>query len=194
MIPEIIRPWVYIVYAIALIGLAWLVFGVVVRRDYWRRGRLGLLSGTLELLVATLYVALPYIYLTSAWPPVQVGPLWALVGYTLVGLGLTGALGTMVVFGLGRAFGLVTDSLIQTGPYRISRNPQIVAFAVAMIGAVVLWPSWYAFGWLVLFAPVFHPMVLVEEEFLIRKFGADYQNYCRRAPRYMAIPGWRKRG
>ena len=194
VIPENIRLWVFIVCAIALVAIAWLVFGVVVRRDYRRRGRLGPLSSALELLVATFYVAFPYIYLPSAWPPVQVGPVWALLGYALLGFGLAGALGTMIVLGLGRAFGLVADTLIQTGPYRFSRNPQIVIFVVAMVGAVVLWPSWYALGWLLLFAPVFHSMVLVEEEFLRREFGDEYQDYCRRTPRYLAFPNRRKRG
>ena len=181
----------YLVYALLLVGAAWLVFRVIVRRDYLRKGRLTPLSSALELLVCVLYAGFSALYLPRSWPQVHVGAVGALLGWTLLGLGFGIGLGAMFVFGVGRAFGLVTDELKQSGPYRFSRNPQLVCFGAAMAGAAILWPSWYALGWLLLFGPVFHPMVLSEEEYLQVQFGDVYRDYCRQAPRYLPIPGLR---
>jgi protein-S-isoprenylcysteine O-methyltransferase Ste14 len=74
-------------------------------------------------------------------------------------------------------FGLEVDALIQTGPYRVNRNPQIVGGSLLVIGSAVLWPSWYALGW-VLYGVVAHLMVLTEEEHLHKAYGEEYVGYC----------------
>jgi len=56
-----------------------------------------------------------------------------------------------------------------------------------VIGVAVLWPSWYALGW-VLLAAVFHIMVLTEEENLRNVYGEEYTQYCKRVPRYIGFP------
>lgn len=32
----------------------------------------------------------------------------------------------------------------------LSRNPQIVGFFLAVVGFAIMWPSWYALGWVIL--------------------------------------------
>ena len=95
------------------------------------------------------------------------------------------AFGTMFVFGMGRAFGWRVDMLKQSGPYRLTRNPQVVAFLVAMIGYLVLWPSWYGLSSVAIIVVVCHTMVLTEEEHLRDSYGDDYVRYCERVPRYL---------
>jgi protein-S-isoprenylcysteine O-methyltransferase Ste14 len=56
-----------------------------------------------------------------------------------------------------------------------------------VIGAVVLWPSCYALGWVVLYGIVAHMMVLTEEDHLRDVFGEEYERYCGRVPRYLGI-------
>jgi protein-S-isoprenylcysteine O-methyltransferase Ste14 len=94
----------------------------------------------------------------------------------------------MFWFGLRRAFGLEVNALKQTGPYRVTRNPQIVGGSLLVIGSAVLWPSWYALGWAVLYAVVAHMMVFTEEEHLRAVFGQEYELYCERVPRYLGFP------
>jgi protein-S-isoprenylcysteine O-methyltransferase Ste14 len=71
--------------------------------------------------------------------------------------------------------------------YGISRNPQIVGFFVYALGFALLWPSWYALGWVVFFGPFFHWMVITEEEHLLKLHGDAYRRYCEQVPRYMRL-------
>ena len=186
------RVVVTIISAFLLVIAASLVFRIFVRRDYQRKGRLTLLSGFLELLVWALYMGFPYIYNPPEWAlfwsrDVPVGTPLRVIGVICILLGLVSAFGTMFWFGLRRAFGLEVNALKQTGPYRVTRNPQIVGGSLLVIGSAVLWPSWYALGWVVLYAVVAHMMVFTEEEHLRAVFGREYERYCERVPRYLGF-------
>ncbi len=91
----------------------------------------------------------------------------------------------MAWFGLARAFGLESDELKQSGAYGLSRNPQAVAFLIAIIGNTMLWPSWPNLGSVLLLAIIMHIMIATEEEHLRGVFGEDYRRYCARVPRYL---------
>jgi protein-S-isoprenylcysteine O-methyltransferase Ste14 len=185
------RLVVYVISILLLIVATWIVFRVVVRRDYRRKGRLNLLSGFLELVVWGLYMGFPYLYNPPQWAlfwqDAAVGAPLRIVGLICIVGGLALAFGTMLWFGLGRAFGRRVDRLVQVGPYRFSRNPQLVAGSLLVIGSVVLWPSWYALGWAALYAFVAHMMVLTEEEHLGAIYGAEYVRYCALVPRYLGL-------
>jgi protein-S-isoprenylcysteine O-methyltransferase Ste14 len=111
--------------------------------------------------------------------------LQALVAWIGIGLGLAVVAGSLAWVGLGRSLGQSGRGLEVRGPYRFSRNPQIVGECPLILGYVLLWPSWYAFGWAFLYAALAHMMVLSEEEHLMALFGATYRNYCRVTPRYI---------
>jgi protein-S-isoprenylcysteine O-methyltransferase Ste14 len=183
---------VYLVSLFLLVVVTWVVFRIVVRRDYRRKGQLTLLSGFLELLVWGLYMGFPYLYNPPEWAwfwsrDVPVGTPLRIVGVILILGGLVLAFGTMLWFGLGRAFGRRVDRLVRAGPYRFTRNPQLVGGSLLVIGSVVLWPSWYALGWTALYGFVAHMMVLAEEEHLGVAYGAEYARYCARVPRYLGL-------
>ncbi len=75
---------------------------------------------------------------------------------------------------------------VAVGPYRVVRNPMYVGGALLLLGfglaqrspAIVLFvPVW----WL-----VFHLLVVMyEERALHAKFGPEYDDYCRRTPRWL---------
>jgi len=54
------------------------------------------------------------------------------------------------------------------------RNPQIVAGSLLVLGSVVLWPSWQAVVWLILYGVVGHLMVMTEEVTLLALHGEVY--------------------
>lgn len=146
---------VYFASIILLLVLTWVVFRVFVRRDYGRTGRLTSVSSFLELLVWGLYFGLPYLYNPPEWAwfwsrEVPVGLPLRITGVICIVLGLVSAFGTMVWFGLRRAFGLEVDRLVQIGPYRFTRNPHLVGGSLLVIGPFALWPSWYALRWVAL--------------------------------------------
>lgn len=181
---------VYSIAACLLLAAACVVFRVFVRRDYQRKGRLTPLSSFLELLVWGLFMGFPYLYNPPGWAAfwtseLSVATPFRIAGMICIAMGLVSAFGTMVWFGLRRAFGLKVNKLIQSGPYRLSRNPQLVAGSLMVIGTILLWPSWYALGWAVLYGGVAHVMVTTEEEHLRNVFEEEYEKYCERVPRYL---------
>ncbi len=179
------RIVVFLAAALLWLVAATFIFRVVVRRDYLSRGRLSFLSSFLELLVFCLWAWFAYAYRPPDWPAIHVGSLLRVVGWILFAGGMVVCFGTMFVFGMGRAFGVRVGVLKQSGLYRLSRNPQLVTFVVAMLGYLMLWPSWYGLGSVAILLPVSHAMVLTEEEHLRDSYGDEYLRYCERVPRYL---------
>jgi len=182
---------VYLISAFLLLVAAFVFFRFFGRRDYRRKGRLTLFSLLVETLIFFLWGGFPYIYGPSDWPAVQVGPILEAMGWISLAGGLGIMFTAMAGLGLRRALGQESKVLKQTGFYRVSRNPQIVGCALYGIGFALLWPSWYALGWVILFAAMAHMMVLTEEEHLRHVHGEEYVRYCARVPRYLGFPhGW----
>jgi protein-S-isoprenylcysteine O-methyltransferase Ste14 len=182
--------WVYLISTVALGLASFALFRVRTRREYTERGRLSVASSILELVLCLAYAAVPYIYNPPCWPWVWACTPWATgawtaVGYVLIAVGALIAFGSMIWLGLRRSFGQHVGELVQSGPYRFSRNPQVVGGTLLVAGIVVLWPSWFALGWAVLWLVMFHAMVLTEEEHLRRVFGEDFLRYCLQVGRYI---------
>ena len=49
-------------------------------------------------------------------------------------------------------------------------------------GIALLWLSWYALGWVVLWLFMFHFMVLIEGEHLQNRYGVEYECYYHEIP------------
>lgn len=103
-------------------------------------------------------------------------------------IGLASVIIAMSGLGLRRTFGQEVQALRQAGLYGLTRNPQIVGYGLVIAGSALLWPSWYALGWVGLYAVIAHLMVVTEEEHLRRVHGKDYARYCERVPRYLGLP------
>jgi protein-S-isoprenylcysteine O-methyltransferase Ste14 len=88
-------------------------------------------------------------------------------------------------FGIRRAFGVETKGLISTGPYRFTRNPQLLGGYLLVTGVAVQWPSWFAILWIGLYGVIGHVMIITEEEHLRTSFGQEYIRYCQQVPRYL---------
>lgn len=180
----------FLFLTILLLGSAYLVFRVIVRREYRDRGHLTWMTSTLQLIVFAGLMSFPYLFNPPAW-----ALFWQLTGPTssqqqtagliIILLGFVVAFGTMAWFGLRRAFGLETQGLIQSGPYRLTRNPQILGGYLMVVGVTVQWPSWYAVAWIILYGVIGHWMITTEEEHLLGVFSDEYISYCEQVPRYL---------
>lgn len=182
------------VSALVLAGAAFVVFRRVVRRDYRRNRRLTPLPAFLQLLIWGLLIAFPSIYNPPDWAWTRSGvsreiPVLGVLGWVCVGLGLAMTAGAMAWLGLPRSFGQAGATLESAGPYRVSRNPQLLGGAPLILGYVLLWPSWYSVLWFALFVALSHMTVLSEEEHLARTHGDQYEQYCRCVPRYLGRRG-----
>jgi protein-S-isoprenylcysteine O-methyltransferase Ste14 len=82
--------------------------------------------------------------------------------------------------------------LVVEGPYRVVRNPMYWAVASVVMGeALVFHCVTLAELAVALFAAAMLFVLFYEEPALRRKFGAEYEAYCRRVPRW--IPGFRNK-
>ena len=89
--------------------------------------------------------------------------------------------------GGGWGFDRAPDRVVDTGPYRFTRNPMYLGHLIFMLGLAVTFWSWFALLLLAVRAVWFHGRVLKDEQRLAAKFGADYAEYCQRVKRW--IPG-----
>lgn len=183
---------VYISSALLIVISAFVIFRVIVRRDYLRIGHLSITSALLELVIWVLVFFYPFIYSSPGWEwfwssGSKVGTVAWITGMVVLCTGFLLALGTMFWFGLRRAFGLQVNRLVMVGPYRCTRNPQVMGGCLLLIGSSIIWQSWYNLVWIVLYAVVTHLMVITEEEHLLQVYDTAYIQYCLSVPRYIGF-------
>jgi protein-S-isoprenylcysteine O-methyltransferase Ste14 len=127
---------------------------------------------------------------TRVWgDPVDLGEWRIPVGWALVVVFLGWNGWSLWLFGrhqTGLLPGQVTHAMIEEGPYRLSRNPLYVGLLALYLGLALLAPTFWG---LVLFPAaallVLWGAVLPEERFLHERFGARYDDYRRRVPRWL---------
>jgi protein-S-isoprenylcysteine O-methyltransferase Ste14 len=85
---------------------------------------------------------------------------------------------------------IFADSLVQEGFFAHSRNPLYLGNFLAFLGFCLIYNSvlCYVVG-IPFFALAYLSIVVAEEEYLLRRFGTEYQAYCRRVPRF--VPSFR---
>ena len=123
--------------------------------------------------------------------------------YTLVDAGFNGPIGVLFVIAsffvlvrayldLGASWRVGVDphqpsDLVTTGIYARTRNPIYLFFLLYALGTLLMFPS---LVFLVLTAAIFVMVVLVtrnEERFLRAAFGATYDDYASRTPRFFPL-------
>jgi protein-S-isoprenylcysteine O-methyltransferase Ste14 len=139
------------------------------------------LPGTVTLLVPA--VLLDGDYALASWPLV-------LLGVLLLATGAVMFTWTVALFaGIGRGTLAPWDpptKLVVRGPYRLVRNPMITAVLCVLLGEAALFGSLAVLVWAgLVFAlnAVYFPAV--EEPMLRDRFGADYDEYAARTPRWL---------
>jgi protein-S-isoprenylcysteine O-methyltransferase Ste14 len=76
--------------------------------------------------------------------------------------------------------------LVTTGPYRVSRNPMYIGVVTILLGWCVLWSSRILVIYTILVTCGFQLRVLLfEEPWAVRQFGAQWQVYSTRVPRWL---------
>lgn len=84
-------------------------------------------------------------------------------------------------------FGLPTEEtrLKTGGLYRFSRNPIYLGFCIWAVSAIIytLNPAVTLLGLYGML--VHHKIIIAEEEFLEKRFGKEYKDYCRKVSRYI---------
>jgi protein-S-isoprenylcysteine O-methyltransferase Ste14 len=110
------------------------------------------------------------------------------VGVFLCFVGLVFLLLSLVSFGESFRVGIDIerpDRLVRTGVFAFSRNPIYVAFGLVLLGQFLVFPNWIMLVYLAVGTWLFHRQVLREEEFLRKRYGQEYAQYCNRVRRYL---------
>jgi protein-S-isoprenylcysteine O-methyltransferase Ste14 len=84
-----------------------------------------------------------------------------------------------------RGFDRPPDRLLTTGPYALSRNPMYLGHLIFMLGLALSTGSRLAWAIFLANVPWFQSRVRQDEDRLTKKFGVEYQDYCRRVRRWI---------
>lgn len=79
------------------------------------------------------------------------------------------------------------------GPYRFTRNPQYVAVILVYLGFAIIFDSWRGLVTTIFINLWFLLAPLTEEPWLHEQFGVEYEDYCRKTPRFLFHKGFRSR-
>jgi protein-S-isoprenylcysteine O-methyltransferase Ste14 len=81
---------------------------------------------------------------------------------------------------------LPATTIVQTGPYRFSRNPMYLGLAGLYLGiGLIVGSLWFAVLFIPLIIVMVRGVILREEVYLARKFGDDYLSYKARVRRWL---------
>lgn len=82
-------------------------------------------------------------------------------------------------------------TLAQTGPYARIRHPQYVAFVLIMFGFLLQWPTLVTLAMFPILCFMYYRLSLTEERESARLYGADWERYASRTPRFIpAFSTW----
>ena len=180
----------YLVCSAIFLLFSFLVFRIVVRKDYLKNSKLSPVSYSLEAIVFAVHANLIYLFIPVKWPDLPALPediTLKLLFLAILCLGLVILI--IAWFGLGtkRSFGQDKNKLKTSGIYKYSRNPQLVGYGIILLSFAILFISWYAVGWFVQYLIISYLMIISEEEFLNLSYGAEYENFCKAVPRIIKL-------
>jgi protein-S-isoprenylcysteine O-methyltransferase Ste14 len=111
-------------------------------------------------------------------------------GIVLIALGIAGLLDSFARFalqGLGTPAPVApTEHLVISGLYRNVRNPMYCAVTATILGQGLLFGNWNVLEYGAAVWLLFHLFVVIyEEPVLRRKYGSEYNEFCREVPRWI---------
>lgn len=114
------------------------------------------------------------------------------IGWIGIGLMVAGLALILSALGLFRSVGenpepwTPSETIIATGPYRITRNPMYLGMAAIQSGFGLWWASVGVVALLPVAMIVIDRFVIArEEQYLRSNFGAPYEDYCKRVRRWV---------
>ncbi|VAW16173.1 Putative protein-S-isoprenylcysteine methyltransferase [hydrothermal vent metagenome] len=138
----------------------------------------------LAVLLGLVFVGL--LYIRPSWGDENVHEAVEAVGVGLIAIGIVGRMWCTLYIGGRKSVRIVTQ-----GPYSATRNPLYVFSSIAAAGLGAQTGSiTVALLFVAGCAVAFHIVILREEEFLEREFGAPYRVYKSNTPRF--VPNFSK--
>ena len=76
------------------------------------------------------------------------------------------------------------NELAKTGPYARIRHPQYVAFVLILLGFLLQWPTLLTLVMFPILLVMYGRLAITEEAEMRKRFGAEFETYAQRTPRF----------
>jgi protein-S-isoprenylcysteine O-methyltransferase Ste14 len=131
-----------------------------------------------------------FLFLQAARGQLNLFPIPVALEYVsavLLLIGIAFVISAFLHLGSASRFGVSDDSggLKTAGVYRISRNPMYLGFYLVTLASLMSVSHPVNIGCGLVGIYVHHRIVLAEERFLLKEYGASYEAYSRRVRRYI---------
>jgi protein-S-isoprenylcysteine O-methyltransferase Ste14 len=83
------------------------------------------------------------------------------------------------------------NRLATTGPYGRIRHPQYVAFVMILLGFLLQWPTLLTLVMFPILVAMYGRLAVTEEREMRERFGAEFDAYAARTPRFVPALGGR---
>jgi protein-S-isoprenylcysteine O-methyltransferase Ste14 len=125
---------------------------------------------------------MPLPFMPAAVPAYWIGGATFLCALALAAWAIT----TLTQAGSNVPTNMPTTTVVETGPYRFTRNPIYLGMFLGLVGLAIAFDSLWLLAVLVPFALVIrYGVVAREEAYLERKFGDVYRGYRSRVRRWI---------
>jgi len=111
--------------------------------------------------------------------PLQVDSFYFVIGLVLFIISFMAYIMSLIAYATGNP-----DKPVTKGIYKLSRNPQQISTIFMWIGIGLMTSSILIIAICVLQLFTVYPTFKAQEKFCIDKYGLDYQEYMKKAPRY----------
>lgn len=193
---------------IVIVIASWLLYKYLAPKTWREWAGAGLIQAFIIALYAEMYGFPLTIYLLVRFFGLDRSYLNANLWSTLVGLGETGMMISMIVgyLLLFTGFGIFLQGwrelyrahrekrLATGGLYSLVRHPQYTGLFIGLFGeGVVHWPTLFSVGLFPVIVLVYALLARREEKKVIEEFGNEYLEYRRRVPGFFPLKGrWRQ--
>lgn len=204
---EITHSGAWPLAVIMIVIVSWVFYRYLAPKSWHEWAGAGVVQAFIIALYAEMYGFPLTIYLLSRYFGLDRYDLNASLWSTLLGMGETGMLISMLIgyallfVGIGLFFqgwrqlhrARQQSRLVIYGLYRYVRHPQYTGLFIALFGeGVVHWPTFFSVGLFPFIVVAYTLLARKEERSMLAQFGEEYRVYQRHVPMFLPLKGqWR---
>lgn len=119
----------------------------------------------------------------------QNGFVMTVTSWTISGIVIS-IIGRIISIKAAHIMRMKSDGLVGNSLFKYSRNPISLGMHITIVGLMIIFDSWYLWFGFIFYLINIHFKIKVEECHLQKKYGALYESYQEKTPRYIINIGW----